>query len=105
MQKHLVVFSLRIRLQCQRIGHHALCNHDSYLDQLTGRLGGRFVKALFSLFSEHILWLCCRYEKVDVSGVLSPHVRFLCRVAFFWYTPSTSVLFNVNTNCEHTQRM
>lgn len=82
-----------------------LCNHDSYLDQLTGRLDGRFVKALFSLFSEYILRLCCRYEKVGVSGVLSPHARVLCRVVFFWDTPSTSVLLNVNTNCEHTQRM
>lgn len=61
-----------------------LCNHDSYLDQLTGRLNGRFVKALFS---EYILRLCCHYEKVGVSGVLSPHVRVLCRVVFSGILP------------------
>lgn len=82
-----------------------LCNHDSYLDQLTGRLGGKFVKALSSLFSEYILRLCCCYEKVGVSGVLSLHVRVLCRVVFFfWDISSAPVLLNVNTNCEHTQR-
>lgn len=74
-----------------------LCNLDSYLDQLTGRLGGRFVKALFSLFSEYILRLCCCYEKVGVSGVLSLHVRVLCRVVFFFL----GYFLSPCSECEH----